>query len=278
MVILHGSDLQVGKPYRPQVAEAFVALALAVTPDLVVLSGDLTQRAKSAEFRVVRTVLDALSPVPVVTTPGNHDVPLYRVWERLLTPYRNWKRFISPELDTVLHMEGATVVALNSSAPRRAIVAGRIDPAQVAFARTSFADAHADDVRILVVHHHFVPTDPPEGGTPLPGARALLEAFEDMGVELILGGHVHQTHITTSRELVPGHGTGIPMVACGTTTSRRGRGRELGQNTLEVARIDDSTIHIIPHRYDAESGAFEPEEARGFPRRAGQVGVAERGR
>lgn len=267
MVILHGSDLQVGKPYRPQVAEAFVTLAATLEPDLIVVSGDLTQRAKAREYRIVREFLGALPEgTPVVVTPGNHDVPLYRVWERILMPYRNWRRFMGPDLDTVLRVDGATVVALNSSAPRRAIVAGRIDPEQVAFAHRSFAASPESDARILVAHHHFYPTDPPEGGTPLPRARGLLEAFEEMGVDLILGGHVHQTHITPSRALVPGDGPGIPIVACGTTASSRGRGVEVGQNTLNVIRVDASAIEVTPHRMDAGAGHFIPGEPRTFSR------------
>ena len=125
MLIIHGSDLQVGKPFRPDRAEAFLHLAADLDPDLVVVSGDLTQRAKVGEFRIVRDFLAALEPYPVVVTPGNHDVPLYRVWERLLVPYRNWRRFVGPSLDSVTELPGATVVALNSSTPRRAIVAGR---------------------------------------------------------------------------------------------------------------------------------------------------------
>ncbi len=270
MVILHGSDLQVGKPYRPWAAEAFSALAHALAPDLIVVSGDLTQRAKRAEFMVVRGVLDRLPrDVPVVVTPGNHDVPLYRVWERLLAPYRNWRRFISPDLDTVLHMEGATVVALNSSAPRRAIVSGRIDRAQVAFARRACARTADGDARILVVHHHFLPTDPPEGGTPLPRAARLLEAFEEMGIDLILGGHVHQKHMTTSRALVPGDGPGIPIVACGTTASSRGRGTEVGRNSLDVVRLGTTSMDVVPYLLDARARRFVPGEPTVFPRPRG---------
>ncbi|NNM34012.1 MAG: 3',5'-cyclic-nucleotide phosphodiesterase, partial [Gemmatimonadetes bacterium] len=131
MLLLHGSDLQVGKPFRPDRAEAFLATAARVEPDLVVVSGDLTQRAKVREYEIARDLLAALAPLPVVVTPGNHDVPLYRVWERLFAPYRNWHRFVSPELDSVTHTPEATVVALNSSAPRRAIVSGRVDSHQM---------------------------------------------------------------------------------------------------------------------------------------------------
>jgi 3',5'-cyclic AMP phosphodiesterase CpdA len=273
VLLLHGSDLQIGKPYRPHAAEAFLELARTLEPDLVVVSGDLTQRAKAREYRTARVFLDALRrTAPVVATPGNHDVPLYRVWERLFSPYRNWRRFIAPRLDSVVRAGSATVVALNSSAPRRAIVGGRLDPEQLDLARRAFASAPPGDARILVVHHHFVPTPLGDGGSPLPGAQALLEAFEAMGVDLILGGHVHQTHITTSRALVAGEGPGIPIVACGTTASSRGRGPEAGRNTLDVVRLESAAVEVVPHEFDRESGRFVPGEPRTFPRAGAVVG------
>lgn len=279
MIIVHGSDFQTGRPYRPRVADAFVALARHLSPDLVVVSGDLTQRAKAREYRTVSALLDALD-APVVVTPGNHDVPLYRIWERAFAPYRKWRRFVAAELDTVTSVPGkpgATVVSLNSSAPRRAIVAGRLDPRQLAFARRAFAEAPAADLRIVVTHHHFVPTPGGEGGRPLPGARALLEAFEAMGVDLVLGGHVHQTHLRTSRTLVPDPQgrPGIPLLACGTTASSRGRGPETGKNGLHLVRVDDHDVAVTPYLFDEESGRFVPRSTEAFPRRRLGTGVAE---
>lgn len=273
LTILHASDLQFGKPYVEAAGRAFVSLAHAVEPDVVVVAGDLTQRAKSREFDGVRALLADLPDVPIVTTPGNHDVPLYRVWERLFFPYRNWRRGVSPELDTVVHVPGATFVALNSSAPRRAVVGGRIDDRQVAFARRAFRDAPPDDLRALVVHHHFVATPDGRGGRVLPRGRALLRAFEDMGVELILGGHVHQAHRYSSRVLVPGPGPGIALVACGTTTSTRGRGAEAGANSLNVIRVSDDAFEVVTHRFDPPSGVFAPRSPVRIPRpRAGVRG------
>ena len=275
LTILHASDIQFGKPYRAAVADAFVSFAHELGADLVVVAGDLTQRAKVGEYAGVRALLDRLPDVPRVVTPGNHDVPLYRVWERAFMPYRNWGRAMGPELDTVTRLPGATVVALNSSAPRRTIVAGRVDAPQVDFARRGFAEAPTADTRVLVIHHHFVPTPGNEGGSVIPGGAQLLAAFEDMGVDLVLGGHVHQTHLTTSRRLVPGESPGIPLVACGTTASRRGRGPEAGQNTLNVVRVTASAVEVVPHRFEDESDSFVPLKEATFPRPgvAGPTGV-----
>ena len=267
--VLQASDLQYGRPYRPAVGDAFVRLARTLEPDLVVVAGDLTQRARASEFRGVLDLLAGLPDVPVVLTPGNHDVPLYRVWERLLDPYRNWRRFVSPDRDTVTRVPGVTVVALDSSAPRRAVVAGHLTAAQVRWAAARFAEAPRKDARLLVTHHHFVVTEDRLGGRPLSGAADLLRAFEGMGVDAILGGHVHQTHFRSSRSLVPGvpDEPGIALLACGTTASARGRGPEEGRNTLNVVRVGSGALEVTPHEYAEKEGAFVASAPRVFLRR-----------
>jgi 3',5'-cyclic AMP phosphodiesterase CpdA len=270
LTLLHASDLQYGRPFRLEAAEAFISVAESLRPDVTIVSGDLTQRAKATEFRGVKRVLDRL-PGPVLVTPGNHDVPVYRVWERLLAPYRNWKAFISPELDTVRRHAGATFVVLNSSAPHRAIVNGRLGADQIELARRAFAAAPADDTRVLVTHHHFVPGADPDAGSPMPGAGALAESFESMGVDLVLGGHVHHTHIMTSRALFPDRsGPGVPLIACGTTTSGRGRGDQIGVNSLNVIRVTERDVEVGPPLLALGAREFTPVDAIVIPRHRAQ--------
>ena len=106
ITILHASDVHFGPPYNEVVGEAFQTSAQSVAPDLVVVSGDFTQRAKVREYEAARAWLDRLPRVPLVVTPGNHDVPLYRAWERLADPYRNYRTWIAPELDSVVRIPG----------------------------------------------------------------------------------------------------------------------------------------------------------------------------
>lgn len=272
LTLLHASDFQCGRPFRPNAAEALIRLAGEVAPEVVVVSGDLTQRAKKREFALVRTILARLPEVPCIVTPGNHDVPLFRVFERLFAPYRNWRGAISPELDTVTRIDGATFVALNSSAPRRALVNGRIDPFQVELAREAFASTAPADIRALVIHHHFVPVPDGTDGTPLPRGAELVKEFEAMDVDFVLGGHVHQTHVTTSSDLLGERPVpGIPLIACGTTTSWRGRGPEAHLNSLNVVRVHADEIEIVPHVMGEEGVAFEPKEPIVLPRRTGSA-------
>lgn len=269
LTIVHGSDLHFGDPFRAEAGEAFLEAAEATRPDVVVVSGDLTQRAKVREYERARTFLDRLPDVPLVVTPGNHDVPLYRVFERIFTPYRNYKRYVDEELDTVTRIEGATLVALNSTAPRRAIVNGRIRADQLAFAERAFDEAEDDDLRIVVSHHHLAPAPDYEDDTTLPGSRRILDRCDDMGVELILGGHLHRAYIGNSLDVHPGPDRqhGIVIVQSGTTTSHRGRAREEAKNSFNVIRVAADHLEVTHYMYFDDLGRFAPFSMHAFPRR-----------
>jgi 3',5'-cyclic AMP phosphodiesterase CpdA len=268
LTIIHGSDLHFGKPHDSAAGEAFLSSVHTLAPDLIVLSGDFTQRAKVAEFRAARAYLDALPPVPVALTPGNHDVPLYRVFERIVAPFRNYRAYISDTLDQVTQIPGATVVSLSSAAPRRAIVNGRIRADQIAFARDAFASAPTGDLKVLVTHHHLAPAPDYEGDHPLPRARQILDACEKMGVEVVLGGHLHRAYIGNSLDVYPGgdRERGIVIVQSGTTTSRRGRARERAKNSFNLLRVGKERLEITHYMLFANSAGFASLSVHTFPR------------
>ena len=271
MTILHVSDIHFGKPHLPLVTAALLRFADERDPDAVVVSGDLTQRARISEYRAARAFLDDLAPRPLVTTAGNHDVPLYRAWERLFAPYRNYRAHIAPELNTVLDLKpqgGARrvrFVALNSSAPLSAIVNGRLGRGQLDFAATAFRAAPDGALRVLVVHHNLV--RPPDGDSapPMHGARRVLNKLGPWGVDLVLSGHVHRTHLGRSRPGPDGAGDAVPVVLAGTTTSSRGRGSEEGKNSLNVIRVGTSGLEATAYLYSTEAGEFQPAERRRYP-------------
>lgn len=268
LTILHGSDLHFGRPFDPVIGRAFQEAADAAEADLIVISGDFTQRAKETEYQEARSYLDALPDVPVVVTPGNHDVPLYRVAERLFDPFRNYRKWMSDDLNTVTRVPGAVVVALNSAAPRRAIVNGRIDEEQLDFAAAAFEEAGEGEARIIVSHHHFAPAPDYEGDRALPRAREILDAFESMGVELILGGHLHRAYIGNSLDVYPGadRSHGIIIVQSGTTTSRRGRAREQTKNSYNLVRVREHHVEITHFMHFGELDAFAPFSMHAYPR------------
>ncbi len=268
LTIVHASDIHFGKPHDPTAAAAFREAAAEVGPDVIVVSGDLTQRAKEREYEAARAYLDSLPPVPLVVTPGNHDVPLYRVFERLVHPFRNYRRWIRDELDTVTRVDGAVIVALCSAAPRRAIVNGRISTEQLGFAARALEETPAGAARVVCIHHHLAPAPDYERDKPLPGAKEILERLEELGVDLILSGHLHRAYIGNSLDVFPGEvrDRGIVIVQSGTTTSRRGRARERAKNSFNVVRVGTDTVNVTHFMYFEDAGGFAPFSAHTFPR------------
>lgn len=258
IVILHLSDLHFGPAYQPAVGEAVLRFADALQPQAIVVSGDFTQRARPEQFRDARAYLDRLPQVPRMVIPGNHDVPLFRVRERLTAPYDLYRRYISDELDTVTELPGATFVALNSTAPLRATVNGRVHRWQLDFARGAFEGTPPESQRVIVAHHHFAPPPDFEGGDVMPKAKRALDAFIEMGVDVILGGHLHRAYIGNSLDLYPGEDRehGIVVVQSGTSTSRRGRAREREKNSFNVLKLDQSFIRVTHYMYFDDAGGF----------------------
>lgn len=273
ITLLHASDIHFGTPFDSGAFDAFRRLLGGISPDLIVLSGDFTQRAKVREYEAARDFLQSLPDVPVVVTPGNHDVPLYRVFERLFEPLKNYRSYISQELDTVTRIPGVTVVSLDSTAPHRAIVNGRITDTQLLFAARVFSESPEGDFRILVAHHNFIPAPDFEPQQFLPGYQLSLAAFSKMKVELILGGHLHRAFIGSSLDAFPQGEEALPMVIAhsGTTTSTRGRASERGRNSLNLIRIGDGEVIVIPHLLHQDRGEFLPTGTHTFPRTGGMM-------
>ena len=269
LTLLHISDLHFGPPYVPRVGEAVLRSAHELQPDAIVASGDFTQRARREQFIEARQFLDRLPRVPTVVTPGNHDVPLYRLRDRLARPYELYRQYISDELDSVLRLEQAVIVSLNSTAPRMAVTNGRIHRSQLQFCANAFQSAGEEAVRIVVAHHHFAPAPDYEKAQVMPKAKRALDVFNRLHVEMILGGHLHRAYIGNSLDVYPGvdREHGIIIVQSGTTTSRRGRAREREKNSFNLVRIEDDVIRVTHHMYFDDLDEFAPVSRHIFPRR-----------
>lgn len=268
LTLLHISDLHFGPPYLPHVGEAVLRCAPRLRPDAIVVSGDLTQRAKAVQFEQAHAFLQRLPDVPLVVVPGNHDVPLYRIAERLLTPHALFRKHIQEELCSVCRLDGALIVALDSTAPRSAISNGRLGKAELAFCEAACESAGEDLIKIVVAHHHFVPAPDYRRDKSMPKARRAINRFVDLGVELILGGHLHRSYIGNSLDVYPGdhRARGIVIAQCGTTTSRRGRGREREKNTFNLINIGDEMLRITHYMYFEALDEFAPVSRHFFPR------------
>lgn len=266
--ILHISDLHFGPPYLPAAGEALQAIAPSLEPDVIVISGDFTQRAKRHQFEKARRFVDRLPHVPMLLIPGNHDVPLYRVAERWFRPHELYRELICPQLNPVLRLDGLILVGIDSTSPRRTLSNGRVHQDQLERCARIFAKVPAATMRIVVAHHHFAPCPDYIHDRTMPKARRAIDSFVEQGVEMILGGHLHRSYIGNSLDFFPGtnRDRGITIVQCGTTTSSRGRGRERNENTFNLIDIGPKLLTVIHYLYFEKIGKFAPISQHTFPR------------
>jgi 3',5'-cyclic AMP phosphodiesterase CpdA len=243
--ILHLSDLHFGA-HDPRLVAAVEARVDEAKPDLVVISGDFTQRARTEQFEEACQFLTRLRDAghEVLGVPGNHDVPLYDVLRRFLSPLTRYRRFIDDELCPFHELADAAVLGINT-ARSLTIKDGRINDEQVAHIRDTFLRMRDDLPRILVTHHPLfaLPVgDGPELGKAIGRQDLALDAIAEAGVDLLLAGHNHRASSHHAPDLVTRAGSAL-VVQAGTATSTRLRDEEQSFNLIEVA-ADDVTVTV----------------------------------
>ncbi|MEO6113771.1 MAG: metallophosphoesterase [Sphingomicrobium sp.] len=235
--LIHLSDLHFGA-HDERLVEAVEERIDETKPDLVVISGDFTQRARTEQFKQACVFLARLRDAghEVLGVPGNHDVPLYDALRRFLSPLTRYKRYIDQTLCPVHELGDALVVGINT-ARSLTFKDGRINDEQVEFIRSTFARKRGETVRILVTHHPLfaLPVgEGPELGKSIGGQETALAAIADAGVDLLLAGHHHRASAHHATDLVTGAGSAL-VVQAGTATSTRLRDEEQSFNLIETA-------------------------------------------
>jgi 3',5'-cyclic AMP phosphodiesterase CpdA len=263
--ILHISDVHFGPKHLGARATALLALAEASRPDFIALSGDLTQRAKPLQFQNARSFVERL-PAPTLVVPGNHDVPLYRFWERAFAPFWAYKKHFSEELEPTWEDEKLYVVGVNT-AHNWTLTGGRIPLARLEAVCEELECVPPEKTKIVVAHHHMIP--PPRFGSQsvLGNAYEAVRAFAEVGVELVLSGHQHQTYIASSEEFYPSGQSPVIVLHAGTSTSSRGRGVETNTNSFNWIEVEDATFRVSHLRWDDGAGEFVEGSRHWYPRR-----------
>ena len=243
--LIHLSDLHFGA-HDPRLVDAVERRVGEEKPDLVVISGDFTQRARTEQFKEACEFLERLRDAghDVLAVPGNHDVPLYDVLRRFLSPLTRYKRFIDDELCPLHELSGATVLGINT-ARSLTFKDGRISHEQMAFIRETFERTDPNSLRVLVTHHPLfaLPVgDGPELGKAIGRQEHALDAAADAGVDLMLAGHNHRASAHSAKDLVTRAGSAL-VIQAGTATSTRLRDEEQSFNLIETSG-DNVTLTV----------------------------------
>ncbi len=228
--LIHLSDIHFGR-VDYAVVEKLLHKIAELSLDLTVVSGDLTQRARSAQFIEARDFLDKL-PKPQIVVPGNHDIPMHNVFDRFVNPLEKYKKYITEDLEPFFADEEIAVIGVNT-ARSLTIKDGRINERQIAVIREKLCKLPDEMLKVVVTHHPF---DLPEGFDDKVVGRAELamEKLADCGADLFLAGHIHISHIghTATRYKLE-TGQSALVVQAGTATSTRGRGEANSFNLIE---------------------------------------------
>jgi 3',5'-cyclic AMP phosphodiesterase CpdA len=248
--LAHISDLHFGRIAHPGIVESLVEEVNDDSVDLVVLSGDLTQRARHAEFEAARAMLDRLHP-EVLVVPGNHDVyPWWKPIRRLTRPLERYESYITEDRAPTYRADGVAVLGINS-AYGRTIKSGRLTDGDLACIEEELGTVNGA-FKVLVLHHHLTQIRALWKHDIVQRAQDALEVAAEAGVDLILCGHLHVSHIEAV-DVAPGRR--IVVASAGTATSNRGRRSDRATNLY-------NRITVAPDAFTVEERRYVPEEDR----------------
>ncbi|MCE5241848.1 MAG: metallophosphoesterase [Syntrophobacteraceae bacterium] len=241
-----------------------------VKPDVVVVSGDFTQRGTSLQYRQAREFLKRIH-FPIIAVPGNHDVSLFNLYRRFLLPLERYKKFISEDLAPFYLDDEVVVLGINTA---RSLTwkNGRISREQMELIRSRFCPLPRDRFKVLVTHHPFLA--PPGGyGSVVGRAEMMFERVNGCSPDLALAGHFHMSYSGETRAVYTAHEGSSLVVQAGTAISRRVRGERNAYNHLRVGggevvltvRMWDGSrfAPTAPELFRREGGVWRAVRVRG---------------
>jgi len=260
--LVHLSDLHFGR-VETRTLEPLSRLIGSLEPHVVVISGDLTQRARRRQFRDARAFLDTL-PRPQIVVPGNHDIPLVNVWKRFASPLEGFRSIIARDVEPFYVDQEIAVVGFNTA---RSLTwkAGRLNEEQLEKARGRLAPLPSSLVKIVVTHHPF---DVPPGGDEkdvVGRARLAMAVLAAAGADLFLSGHLHVSHTARTADRYPIEGRSALVIHAGTAVSTRRRDEG---NSFNVLRLEAGTLRLVRFDWNSGRGAFLPRPEEHYARGA----------
>ncbi len=248
--LIHLSDLHFGRIDQTLI-RPLVTVIERLQPDLIAVSGDLTQRARSKQFREARAFLGAL-PFPQIIVPGNHDVPLYNPLARFLGGLERYRRYLTADLEPFYADSELVVLGLNT-ARSLTVTQGRINAAQIASTERRFCSVGDEVIKIIVTHHPFDLPDRYSKRAIVGCTRRAVERLAVCKIDVFLAGHLHVSHAAPSTFRVKTGGHASLLVQAGTATSTRGRGEA---NAFNVIRLQNPDIAVERFTWQPDRQTF----------------------
>jgi 3',5'-cyclic AMP phosphodiesterase CpdA len=231
-VLLHISDTHFGTE-QPPVVLALQAFAHELQADALVFSGDVTQRARAAQFAAARQFCDSLRIPKMLALPGNHDIPLYNVLARVAAPWHGWQAAFGRNLEPVIELDDAIIIGVNTTRPERH-TDGEVSPRQIRRVVGLLEKASRNKLRVVVTHQPACVIRPEDEKDRLHGGDEAVRAWSEAGADLVLGGHIHLPYVTDVCARVEGAARAMYCVQAGTALSSRVRHNT--PNSVNVVR------------------------------------------
>ena len=217
--LLHISDMHFGTE-QPHVVDALLALSDEKKPDVLVVSGDVTQRATHAQFSSAKAFCDRLGIAHMLSLPGNHDIPLYNLFSRLVRPYAAYQQAFGKELEPELNTASLCLITVNTTRWWRH-KNGEVSKDQIRRVCSQLSRATPKQLRVVVVHQPVhVPRQQDEHDR-LRGWQPAVQAWAAAGADIVLGGHIHLPYVCELSSIVSGLSRRLWCVQAGTAVSSR---------------------------------------------------------
>jgi 3',5'-cyclic AMP phosphodiesterase CpdA len=265
-VLVQISDAHFGTE-QPHVVEALIRFVHDTAPDVVVLSGDITQRARRVQFQAARSFVERLDAPTTLAIPGNHDIPLFNLALRTLAPYANYVRAFGADLEPHWASASMLVICVNTTRPSRH-KDGEVSAGQIAGVADRLRAASPEQLRIVVTHQPVHVIHDHDIENLLHGHVAAVNAWASAGADIIMGGHIHLPYVRALNDHHPQLARRVWAVQAGTAVSHRVRGGI--ENSVNVVRHAPAERQCVIERWDYR------QEAQAFRLMAHDVAALDR--
>lgn len=266
--------IQISDPHfgteQPPVVAALLAFVRRVQPSAAVLSGDITQRARRAQFAAAKRFVDQLGVPHCLVIPGNHDIPLFNVVARVLFPYAGFERVFGAILEPQLECDAFQLICLNTTRPSRH-KDGEISNEQIERVARQLREAKGGRLRIVVTHQPVHVLRASEVHNRVHGYHEAVQAWADAGADIIMGGHIHLPYVALLGEHFPELTRRCWAVQAGTAVSHRVRAKHPNSVNLIHYSTGSEQCSVERWDYDAMSADFRCVDTQELPleRRSG---------